>query len=185
MFLRRNLFLQDVKGAAAIEFAAVALPLLLSIFFVFCSGWVIYLNQALDSATQRIAREIMLGHVQNGGASDLGAFKQRYVCPNLPPALNCGDTIVNLYRPVNDASGKSGITPFVLADATGLKMPTLSSDAGTFDLGKQGDYQYLLIVYPYTIFPSDLARVFGASATYNGQPAYLMTATAVFRNEQY
>lgn len=184
MFRRRKLFLRDIKGAAAIEFAAVALPLLLSILFVFCSGWVIYLTQALDSATQRIAREIMLGHVQSGGTSDLGAFQARYVCPNLPPALNCADTIVNLYRPVNGGSG-GGMRAFVLPDQTGLVMPTLSNGAGTFDLGKQGDYQYLLIVYPYTIFPSGLARIFGASATYHGQPAYLLTATAVFRNEQY
>lgn len=184
MFERRKIFFRDVDGAAAIEFAVVSLPLLLSILFVFCAGWIIYLNQALDAATQRIAREIMLGHVQSTGISDLSSFQTRYVCPNLPPALNCGDTIVNLFHPVNDMSG-TGVSPYVLPDQTGLVMPSLSNGAGQFAIGKQGDYQYLLIVYPYTMFPSGLAKIFGATASYKGQPAYLMVATAVFRNEQY
>lgn len=183
MFQQRNKFLFDVKGAAAVEFALIAIPLLFCIMLIFYIGWVTYLNEALDSATDRIARQIMLGNVQRSSASDLTSFQTAFVCPNLPVAISCADTIVNLYQPNRNVP--TSYYSYIKTDGSGLQIPPLNNTSGTFQLGPAGANQYLLIIYPFTMLPPWLAQTLGAQATYKGQPAYLLTSTAIFRNEQY
>ena len=64
-------------------------------------------------------------------------------------------------------------------------MPTLSDAASAFSPGARQSYEYLQLVYPVTVIPGLFAKVLGGGATYNGQPAFLITATAAFRNEQW
>ncbi len=91
---------------------------------------------------------------------------------------------MNLYK-IPQAVQPAGYYSYVKSDMSGLKIPALTPGTGTFDLGTQGDFQYLQVIYPITFLPSGFASILSGGATFNGQAAYLAIATAAFRNEQY
>ncbi|MHA7873274.1 MAG: TadE/TadG family type IV pilus assembly protein [Hyphococcus sp.] len=60
-------FLSNKSGAAAVEFSIVA-PLFLAIMFsMFEVGWFFYTNSVLDAATDRAARMVRTGQLQENG----------------------------------------------------------------------------------------------------------------------
>ena len=155
----------------------------MTIVFVMMIGLILYLDQALEHATDIAARQIMIGAVQKANMGQ-GAFRTTVVCPALPASLNCDDVIVNV-QTVARGGPTDGYYGFVASDASGLAMPALSNASAQFTPGLQGAYVYLQVVYPVTILPAFMASFMGASSTYKGLPAYLAVATAAFRNEQY
>lgn len=175
-------FLGDRRGAAAVEFALVGTLFIMTMLLVMVIGAILYIAQAVDYATTAAARDILTGSAQTSSVT-LGAFTQS-LCSRLPPGIKCSNLIVNLYK-VTQSSGSGGYYAYVKADSSGLKIPALTPGTGTFDLGGQGDYQYLQVIYPITFLPAGFASMLSGGATFNGQAAYLATATAAFRNEQY
>ncbi len=170
------------RGASAVEFAIVSSMLILTILFVMIVGVILYYNQALDYATNRAARQVMIGAVQTGSISQT-AFQQT-VCANLPAAFNCSNVIVNL-QTATEAAQPSGYYAFATSNQSGLIIPTLSNTSAQYSPGAQGAYEYLQVIYPITFIPSAFATALGSRATFNGSPAYLAVSTAAFRNEQY
>lgn len=173
---------RDRSGSAAIEFAIVSGMLISAILFVMVVGLILYIDQALDFATARAARQIMTGYVQKNGVSQ-SAFRTQYLCPALPSTMSCNDVIVNVQTLV-EAAQPGGYYQFVNGGQTALLTPALSNTGASFNPGIQASFVYVQVVYPVTLLPRFMASLFG-SATYNGSPAYLATSTAAFRNEQY
>ncbi|KQT19651.1 pilus assembly protein TadE [Methylobacterium sp. Leaf399] len=169
------------RGSTAVEFALVAPMLLLTIVFVMVVGTGLYLNQELDNATAQASRSIMTGSAQ--ASSMTQSTLTSNICSRLPSAMDCADLIVNLYI-VPKSGGPGGYYTFVKDDVSGLKIPDLTPGAGTFNMGVQGDYQYLQVIYPIRVLPSFMTTMLG-STQYKGSPAYLAVSTAVFRNEKY
>lgn len=157
--------------------------LVLTIVFVMMIGLLLYMNQALDRATDMAARQIMIGAVQKSNMGQ-SAFRTTVVCPALPAAINCDDVIVNV-QTVTEAAQPAGYYGLVNASQTGLIIPALSNASALFVPGTQGAYVYLQVVYPMTILPAFMNSLLGATYTYKGAPAYLTVSTAAFRNEQY
>ena len=178
-----RLFAGDRRGAAAVEFALVSSALLLTIVFIMMLGLVLYLGQALDRATALASRQIMIGAVQKAGLGQ-SAFRTSILCPALPAAMNCNDVIVNV-KNLAKMPVANLYYSLINGTQTGVAIPTLSNAGASFDPGIQGDYIYVQIVYPMTFLPSFMSSIVGASASYNGTPAYLAVSTATFRNEQY
>lgn len=176
-------FLACERGASAVEFALVGSMLIFSILFAMTVGLIVYFNQALDYATSKAARQIMIGAVQKNGTSQ-SDFRKKVVCPYLPATFNCDNVIVNV-QTATRAAQPSGYYAFVKPDLSGLIIPTLSVDSAQYSVGVQGSYEYLQIVYPITFIPSAFASILGGSASFNGSPAYLVVSTAAFRNEQF
>ncbi len=178
-----NRFRSDKRGAAAVEFAMVSLLMILILLFVFFVGLIVYLGQALDFATNKAARQVMIGYVQTNGISQ-GDFRTKILCPYLPAAVSCNDVIVNLYT----TAEQSGYAQFIQAGNAGLVIPALSNGSASYSPGGPGgtanSYEYLQVIYPVTFLPSALLKFFG-TATYNGSPAYLLVSTAAFENERY
>ena len=172
-------FRSDKKGAAAVEFAMVAMLLVLCLLFITFVGLILYLNQALDFATSKAARQVMIGYVQTNGVSQ-SDFRTTILCPYLPATVSCNDVIVN----VQTTTEANGYAQFIQANNAGLVIPALSNGSATYSPGGVGDYEYLQVIYPVTFLPSALLKFFG-NATYNGSSAYLLVSTAAFRNEQY
>lgn len=181
----RNLqqFARSRSGAAAVEFALVSLMFLMSILFVMIVGLIVYENEALDFATSKAARQIMTGQVQKGSIG-LSAFRTQMVCPYLPAAMNCANVIISV-QTITVGAQPNGYYSLVNDSATALNIPQLKVDTGAYSVGTQGTYEYLLIVYPVTFIPSFFAKILGGNATYQGLPAFLLTSTATFKNEQY
>ncbi len=179
MSIVRN-FKSDNKGATAVEFALVSSFMILTMLFILIVSLILYMNQALDNATGRAARQIMIGSVQASALSQ-SDFRTKMICANLPSAFDCSKVIVNL----QSTTPAAGYYQYVRADQGGLVMPTLSTDTGQYSPGSQQTYEYLQVIYPVTFLPNAFAAMLSGGATYNGTPAYLVVATAAFRNEQY
>ena len=175
--------LVDDRGAAAVEFAIVGstfISVLLVTLFLFL---LMFLNQSLDFATAKAARQIMTGAVQTGAMSK-DNFRAKVVCSYLSLAFDCNNVIVNVQTVTNSAQ-PNGYYSLVKSDQTGLIMPSLSNGSTQFDLGVQGSYVYLQVMYPMTQVPALFANIFSPGTMYNGVPAYTIVSTIAFRNEQY
>ena len=175
--------LQDRQGAAAVEFALVSSMLLCTILFIMVVAVIVYINQALDYATNKAARQVMIGTIEKGGVSQSN-FRTQYVCNNLPLTINCDNVIVNL-QTLPEAAQPAGYYNLVQPNKVGLIIPPLSNNGAQFSTGLQASYEYLEVVYPITFIPAFMNKILGNNATYNGSPAYLAISTAAFRNEQY
>ncbi len=169
------------RGSTAVEFALVSAILIPAILFIMLVAVILYYNQALDYATNKAARQIMIGSVQTSGMSQSGF--QTLVCSYLPGTFSCSNVIVNV-QTTSEAAQPGGYYPFVNASQTGLLIPSLSNGSAQFTPGAQGNYVYVQVVYPITFIPALLAPYLGG-ATYQGASAYLTVSTAAFRNEQY
>ncbi|MCW6511573.1 pilus assembly protein [Hyphomicrobiales bacterium BP6-180914] len=160
----------------------------MSLIFVLCIlltlsiGLVLFLQQQLDYATSKAARQIMNGTVQQNAYSSTD-FRAQVVCSYLPAIFSCSDVIVNV-QTVTEGINPGGYYAFLNSDTTGLVIPQLSNGSTQYNVGTQGSYEYLQVIYPITFLPSVVTALL-TSHTYNGSPAYLAMATAAFRNEQY
>ena len=160
----------------------MAMLFILALLFVMTVATILFINQSLDYATTRAARQIMTGSAQ-ASALDQAGFRAA-LCRNLPASLKCSNLVVNLYVVPNGTS-PSGYYTYVKSDLSGLAIPALTPSSGQYTLGKRGEFQYLLVIYPITFLPSAFASMLGGSATFNGSPAYLTLSTAAFRNELF
>ena len=161
----------------------ISSALIMSIIFVMAVWLYIYLSQALDYATYKAARQIMIGSAQTAAVQQ-SAFAPTYVCPYLPGALTCGSVFVNI-QTATEAAEPGGYYTYVTSNQSGLIIPQLSSAAMQYSLGTKGAYEYLQILYPVTFLPSFVTKLLGNGVVYNGSPAILLVSTAAFRNEQY
>lgn len=168
-------------GSTAVEFALIALLLLMTILFILSVGTMLYLGQALDVATTKAARQIMLGTVQNAGTSK-DDFRTNYVCASLPALFDCSKIVVNV-QTVTEAAQPGGYYGLVNSTQTALIVPT--SSTAQYAPGVQQSYEYVQVVYPITLLPTPIAAILGGGATYNGSKAVMLVSTAAFRNEQY
>ena len=179
--LRR--LLADASGTTAVEFALVGGALVMTIVFVMMLGILLYMNQALDFATSKAARQIMTGYVQKNGTSQ-SDFRTQLLCPYLPAVMICSDVIVNA-QTLTEAAQPGGYYGLVNSTQTGMIIPSLSNSGAQFNVGIQASYVYLQVIYPITFLPKFMSRILANGSTYNGSPAYLAVSTAAFRNEQY
>ncbi|MCJ2123639.1 TadE/TadG family type IV pilus assembly protein [Methylobacterium sp. J-077] len=181
MFLVRH-YVLDRRGAAAVEFALVAMLFILVVLFIMTVATILFINQALDYATSRAARQILTGAAQ-ASALDQAGFRTS-LCQNLPASLKCSNLVINLYV-VPTGTSPSSYYNYVKSDLSGLVIPPLTPSSGQYTLGTRGQFQYLQVIYPITFLPSVFASMLGSGATFNGAPAYLTISTAAFRNELF
>jgi Flp pilus assembly protein TadG len=164
--------LGDNRGAAALEFALVAVPLICLILAAVQTAIIMFYDQALQTATEKSARQLMTGSVQDSGLNQ-AAFKS-LVCANAP-LFRCSGLMVD----VQSASSFSSISTSALA-------PTYNgsgavTNAWTYNPGSAGDIVILRVMYDWPVFGGPLAV--GLANQSNG--AFLMVGTAVFKNEPY
>ena len=174
---------RNKRGATSIEFALVAFALVGTILFIMTTALIMYFTFSLDYAASKAARQVMTGTVQKNGVAQ-AAFKSGIVCPYLTSSIVCSNVFVNL-QTVSEAAQPGGYYAYVNSSATALLVPVLSDASSTYSPGSQQSYEYLQLVYPVTFLPAVFARMLGGGATFNGAPAFLIVATAAFRNEQY
>jgi Flp pilus assembly protein TadG len=187
---RAKAFVRETAGATAVEFALIAPMLFLTILFIMSIGYMIFMNQALDYATQKAAREIRTGQVQSAGITTAASFASQTVCPLLPSIFQCSNVIVNSQTLGSfDSITSDGVYPyeynqFINSSKTGLIYPTTSNSSNTFCTGSGSTFVFLQILYPVPFFLSFLSSS-TIAATYNGQKVYLIMSTATFLNEPF
>ncbi|MDR3461643.1 MAG: pilus assembly protein [Beijerinckiaceae bacterium] len=187
---RAEAFIRETRGATAVEFALIAPMLLVTIIFIMSIGYMIFMNQALDYATQKAARQIRTGQVQTDAITTQSAFATQIVCPLLPSFFTCSNVIVNsqnlgtLASITNDGVYPYEYNQFINTPQTGLTVPGLSNASTTFCTGNGSSFIFLQILYPVPFFLSFLSSSTIAT-TYNGTQVYLIMSTATFLNEPF
>lgn len=160
----------DRKGAAAVEFALVALPYFALIFAIIQSGLIFFTQEVLQNATQQTARLIMTGQAQTSGMTAQQFLQD--VCTDGNPLLTCANLNVNV-QTFPSFSAITQVNPVVNG--------SFNTSNLAYSLGGPGDIVLVQVFYQLPVFAGPLNLSF---ATVNGSQR-LLQATAVFRNEPY
>jgi len=170
---RLGKFRSDPTGATAVEFALVSAPLIAVVLAMLQTSIIFFFDQALQSATQTSARQLMTGAAQTSGMTQ-AQFKQ-LVCTNASTAFNCANMLVDVQSASNFAAiNASPIT--VTYNGSGQV-----TNVWNYSPGNPGDIVIVRVMYDWPIFGQLLGIGLG------GQPdgGHLLVATAVYKNEPY
>ena len=164
-------FIREQNGAAAVEFALIAVPFLALLFAILETALVFFAGQTLEAAVSDASRLIMTGQAQTAGYSQAD-FKTQ-VCNRIAGLFDCsGGVYVDLkqYSSFTSVNTASPVTN------------------GTFDTTKMayvpggpGCIEVVTLYYQWPIYVSLLGNNL---SNLNGSKR-LLVATAVFRNEPY
>ncbi|HQT60059.1 MAG TPA: pilus assembly protein [Acidiphilium sp.] len=163
-------FASDTRGAAAVEFALVAIPYFALIFAIIQSGLIFFSQEVLQNATQQTARLIMTGQAQTSGMTAQQFLQD--VCAEGSPLLTCASLNVNV-QTFPSFSAITQVNPVVNGN--------FNTSTLLYSLGGPGDIVLVQVFYQLPVFAGPLNFSF---ATVNGSQR-LLEATAVFRNEPY
>jgi hypothetical protein len=167
----RQRFGRDASGSAAIEFALVAVPLLLLLLIILEVGVVFFANYSLEHATAQGARMLRTGQAQ-AQKFDAAKFKAE-VCKHITAPLTCGKLKLDVKRYTN-FSGTEMTQPL---DASGGLKTNFS-----YDPGAGGDVVVVRAFYPLDL-PARLPLDIRMSNMKDGNR--LLIATVAFRNEPF
>jgi Flp pilus assembly protein TadG len=169
--VRRRFFWRDASGASALEFAILALPLILLLLAVFEAGVVYYANYSLENAVAQGARLIRTGQAQSQAFS-ASQFKTE-VCKNISPPITCDGLKLDV-RHFSSFGGSSLTNPL---DGAG----NLKTDF-SYDPGVGGEVVVVRAFYEWNL-TAKLPKQIGLSNMANGDR--LLVATTAFRNEPF
>lgn len=170
-------FASDQSGAAAIEFAIVAIPFLALMFAIIETAMVFFAGQTLETAVADSGRLIMTGQAQAQGF-DQTKFKSD-VCARTSGLFDCGKmaVAVQTYADFNKAGQDADVAnPNSLVDADG------NFKALPYNQGSPCDIILVRVMYPWPIYVSLLGL--NTLADMAGSKRLLL-ATATFRNEPF
>ena len=176
-FLRRLLptraarrFARHQDGAAAVEFALVAVPFLALLFAILETALVFFAGQTLEAAVTDAGRLIMTGQAQGFSQAD---FKTQ-VCNRLAGGLF--DCTNGVYVNVQTYSSYAAINT-----ASPISNGQFDTTQMAYSPGVQGSIVVVTLYYEWPIYLSLLG---GNLSNLNGG-SRLLVATSVFRNEPY
>jgi Flp pilus assembly protein TadG len=163
----------DAKGATAVEFAMVALPLLLLLFSVLELAMIFLISTTLENATYNAARQIRTGNFQASGTPTAVAFKTA-VCNDLSWLGSACTSKVEV-----DVRTYASFTNPSIPDP--ISNGNFNTGALTFVPGSPGDIVLVRAFYKWTLvtpyLTSGLQKLNGGVS--------VITASSLFRNEPY
>ena len=162
-------FAKKEDGAAAVEFALVALPFLAMVFAIMETALVFFAGQTLETAAADSARLIMTGQAQTQGFNQ-AKFKEE-VCKRVFGLFNCAAGMqidVRTYASFADVDSSKPV------DANG----NLKSNF-TYNPGGPGQIVVVRLMYQFPVYVPQL----GLADLAGGKR--LIMATAAFRNEPF
>lgn len=165
--LRRALvFARDKSGAAALEFALVALPFLAMLVCIIEVGVDFLFFSQIDYAVHKAAQEIRSGSVQIQKLT-AAQFKTNVLCPKLS-GFTCSSLQVNVVV-IKQSEEWASWSPTTIDPASAKWCP-----------GGSADTVLIQVAYPVPLATMIWA---GAQSTANGVRYYL--SAAAFRNDPY
>jgi Flp pilus assembly protein TadG len=187
--LRRLFGGQD--GAAAVEFALVAVPFLALLFAILETAFIFFVQQALENAAANAGRLIMTGQAQqnyqgSGQPMTASQFKTA-ACAAIAGVLNCNASLivdVQTYSSFSAANAGNATAPPL--NSHGVLQ--IDPNNPPFDMGGPGDIVVVVLMYQWPAWvnlPGLTSLMDLASG--NNQPVTgrLLMATSVFMNEPY
>jgi len=155
-------------GAAAAEFALIAVPFVALLAAMTQTALVFFAGQVLQASTSEAGRLVMTGQAQGMTATQF----QQAVCDNAAGFFTCGQLQVNVQTFSSFASA---------TQANPIRNGKLDTTGFGFSPGKPGQIEVVQVFYPWPL-GTDLL---GLHLTDVNGDSHLLAATAVFRNEPY
>jgi Flp pilus assembly protein TadG len=155
-------------GATAVEFALIAPAFVALLLALFEIGIILFMQEALQTATTQAARLILTGQAQSQNMTK--AQFQQQVCNNGGGAFNCA----NLYVNVQSFASFTSATMFNPVTNGAFDASKLS-----FSPGAPGSIEVVQVFYEWPVYLGPLG--FNLS-NMNGN-IHLLVATSAFRNE--
>lgn len=163
---------RDESGAAAVEFALIAVPFFLILFAIIEVSLVFFANQILDNAVSDAARMIRTGQAQKAGFSETD-FKNQ-VCSGLAGLFDC--TGGNLYVDVKTYTKFADVGVTSPIDDKG----EIVNNFG-YDDGGPETIVVASVYYEWPLISGYIQTGFGNLASKNR----LLASVATFRNEPF
>jgi Flp pilus assembly protein TadG len=169
---------RDESGASAVEFALVCIPFLALTLAAIQTSIIYFMGEALQSATQIAARQILTGQAFTNSVSQ-AQFKT-LVCNQLPAFFkgsgsNCANLIVDV-QSANSFSSLNTATITPTYDSSGNPNYTAN-----YSIGSPGSAVIVRVMYNWPVFNLPL----GFNLQDQSNNTYLLIGTAVFQNEPY
>lgn len=165
-------FVRQQDGAAAVEFALVALPFLALTFAILETALVFFAGQTLEVAATQAGRLIMTGQAQTAGYTK-DDFKTK-VCNALAGGLfDCSNGVYVDVKTYTSYAAVNTASPIVNGQFDSTKV--------TYTPGAQGNIVVVTLYYQWPIYVSLL----GDNLSNLNGGKRLLVATSVFRNEPY
>jgi Flp pilus assembly protein TadG len=174
-----TLFARAQQGAAALEFALIAVPFIALLLAIFQTAVVMFAAQLLESATETAARQIMTGQAQGYTQAQF----RNLICPSssggtpaanaLPALIDCSKLIID----VRVASNFSG------ADTS--KNVFTSPSQAQFNPGGPSTINVVRVLYQLPAYIGILGgstNIFGVTG---GPMTNVIMGIAVFQTEPY
>lgn len=182
LFCRRfptTQWVRNEDGAAAIEFALVAMPFLLFVLGLLGMGLYFLASTSLEYGVEAASRKLRTGEAETG-AMTVGAFRE-LVCQKAGSYIDCG----KVSTIVQHATTWSGISPQACTDASGNRVGSTGSSGELINKYAGSSSEVVLVTVCYEW---DLAQHFsflklGSGGDGSG-PAIIQAATA-FKSEPY
>lgn len=166
---------RDEGGAAAVEFAMIALPLFAIIMAALQAALMLLAEQELDNATDEAGRLVMTGQVSSTSGQSGYLTQAQFtakVCSFLPALFNCSNLMVNMQT----ASSFSSV------NTSAPSYTTLQQNQWSYNTGSHGltpTTVILQVMYEWPVFGNIMS--FNLADLANGKR--LLIGTAVFKNE--
>lgn len=161
------------SGAAAMEFALIAVPFFLIILATVQTAIIYMAEQELETVTEQASRYIL---TNRGSSYTQATFAKNVVCPQVVALFACDKLMIDVqdYGGGTSFSGATTTAPILTFDAKGNVTNTWNYTAGG-----PGDIMVLRIMYQWPVF----LKPFGYNLSNLANGNRLMMATAVFKNE--
>jgi Flp pilus assembly protein TadG len=178
---QRQSRLRARRGAVALEFAILAVPLLILALGAMEIGYDYFVQARLDDALETAARSVQVGtDVGQPGHGQSLQFVRNDVCPALGGLLNCDNLYVSITAvPTNPALD--------FYDYMNLDLnPTLATVMASQDVVCTGVAKQLMVAQAFYLGPSFLGSLIPTfSNNVNGTLTHISYATTGFINENF
>ena len=164
-------FIREHNGAAAVEFALIAVPFLALLFAILETALVFFAGQTLEAAVSDASRLIMTGQAQTAGYSQAD-FKTQ-VCNRIAGLFDCSGGVYVDVKQYSSFTSVNNTSPVTDGTFDTTKMAYVPGGPGCIEVVK--------LYYQWPVYVSLLGNNL---SNLNGSKR-LLVATAVFRNEPY
>lgn len=170
---RLGAFRRDQDGAAAVEFAIVAVPFFALLLAILETAVVLLTSQALETAVADAARTIYTGRFQaNNATGDIGRAFKREVCSRVVALFACTETTATVHVDVRLPAG--GIPPAILDGA-------VNPAAFGYQATRANDLVLVRVAVEYPVF----ATLLNPNQANLANGKRLIMGSATFRNEPF
>jgi Flp pilus assembly protein TadG len=162
------------SGAAAVEFAMVALPFFALLFSILELGMMFMTSTTIEAATVSAARQIRTGQLQQGGSNSAAGFKT-LICNGMS-WISTADCVANMSIDVRTFPNFAAVTVTPPIANNQIDQTQL-----TYNAGNACDIVLVRAFYPYTL----LTPLLEPGMPNLGPNQRLITTAVAFRNENW